>query len=310
MAEKIKLIFLGTGSSIPTVRRNHPAVLLNYGHENILVDCGEGTQRQLRKAKISPSKITRILVSHWHGDHILGLPGLLQTLNLNGYNRDLIIYGPKGSKKQFQDLVAPHLGFYWKISRQSGCNFNIVVEEVGSGIVFEGDDFSIESEEMDHDCPVVGYSFVVKEKTRLDKSKLEKLKIPNSPLLGKLVEGKTVEINGKKVDGKKMIYKDPQRKVAFIMDTRECTGAVSLAKGADVLVSEATYSKEEAEIADEYGHLTSVGAADIAKKAKVNALVLIHLSQRYEAIPKVILEEAQSVFKDVIIPEDLDGLEF
>ena len=163
---------------------------------------------------------------------------------------------------------------------------------------------------MNHGCPALAYLFVVKEKKRLDKEKLKKLKIPNSPLVGELVKGKSVEINGKKVDGKKLMYVEPARKVTIIMDTAMTPNATKLAKGADVLISEATYSKEEQEIAGEHGHLTSVDAATIAKKAKVKALVLIHLSQRYEGIPKVILKEAKEVFEDVIIPEDLDSVEF
>ncbi len=309
MVEKIELTFLGTGSSIPTVRRNHPAVLLKYKAENVLVDCGEGTQRQFRKAKLNPCKVTKILISHWHGDHVLGLPGLLQTLNLNGYNGELVIYGPKGSKRKFQEMVAPYLGFYWDVSKQMGNKFDIVVKEVSGGVVFDSDDFYLEAVEVDHGCPALAYSFVVKEKKRLDKGKLAKLKIPNSPLVGELVNGKTVEINGKKVDGKKLMYVDPSRKVSFVMDTAITAGLVELAKDADVLISEATYSAEEQDIAKKHGHLTSVDAATIAKKAKVKALVLMHLSQRYEGIPKMILGEAKKVFKDVIIPEDLDSLE-
>jgi ribonuclease Z len=308
MVEKINLTFLGTGSSIPTARRNHPAMLLKYKAENVLVDCGEGTQRQFRKAKLNPCKVSKILISHWHGDHVLGLPGLLQTLNLNGYNGELIIYGPKGSKKRFQEMVAPYLGFYWNISKKAGNNFNIVLKEVSPGVIFDSSEFYIEAMEMDHDCPSLAYSFVVKEKSRLDKKKLAKFKIPNSPLIGELTKGKIVEINGKKINGKKLMYVEPTRKVSFIMDTRINNNAVKLAKGSDVLISETTYSKEESEIAKDHGHLTSVDAATIAKKAKVKALVLIHLSQRYEAIPKVILKEAKEVFKDVVIPEDLEEI--
>jgi len=310
MVEKINLTFLGTGSSIPTNRRNHPATLLKYKAENILVDCGEGTQRQFRYAHMNPCKITRILISHWHGDHVLGLPGLLQTLNLNGYQGELIIYGPKGSKRKFQEMIAPYLGFYWNVNKKNGGNFNIVLKEVGPGVFFDSDEFYLEAAEVEHNCPALGYSFVVKEKTRLDKSKLKKLGVGNSPLVGELVKGKSVEINGKKVDGKKLMYVEPARKVTFIMDTCKCAGALKIAKGADVLVSEATYSKEEQEIAKEYGHLTSVDAATIAKKANVKALVLIHLSQRYEGIPKMILGEAREIFKDVIIPEDLEEISF
>ncbi|MBT7102016.1 ribonuclease Z [archaeon] len=301
MVEKIKLNFLGTGSAIPTARRNHPAVLLRYKAESVLIDCGEGTQRQFRKAHLNPCKITKILISHWHGDHVLGLPGLLQTMMLNGYNKKLEIYGPKGTSakvRQFFDLLG-----------RKGQDLDVKVKEVSRGKIVDEGDFYIEVAEMDHDAPAVAYSFVVKEKMRLDKAKLKKMKVPNSPLVGELVKGKTVEIGGKKINGKKLMYKEDARKVVVVMDTRYNEGAVKLAKGADLLISEATYSKEEQEIADEYGHLSSVGAAKIAKKAKVKGLVLMHLSQRYEAIPKVILKEAKEVFKDVIIPEDLDEVE-
>ena len=301
MVEKIKLNFLGTGSAIPTARRNHPAVLLRYKAESVLIDCGEGTQRQFRKAHLNPCKITKILISHWHGDHVLGLPGLLQTMMLNGYNKKLEIYGPKGTSakvRQFFDLLG-----------RKGQDLDVKVKEVSRGKIVDEGDFYIEVAEMDHDAPAVAYSFVVKEKMRLDKAKLKKMKVPNSPLVGELVKGKTVEIGGKKINGKKLMYKEDARKVVVVMDTRYNEGAVKLAKGADLLISEATYSKEEQEIADEYGHLSSVGAAKIAKKAKVKGLVLMHLSQRDEAIPKVILKEAKEVFKDVIIPEDLDEVE-
>jgi len=301
MAEKIKLTFLGTGSAIPTVRRNHPAVLLKYKNENILVDCGEGTQRQFRKAHLNPCKITKILISHWHGDHVLGLPGLLMTLAMNEYNKKLEIYGPKGTKekiRQYFDLIA-----------LKGQKLDVVVKEVSSEVIFDSEEFYLESEKVEHDCPAVAYSFIIKEKKRLDKKKLEKMKIPNSPLIAELVKGKKVEIDGKKIDGKKLMYVEPSRKVSFLMDTRNCDNAVKLAKNADVLVSEATYSEGEQEIAEEYGHLTSVDAAKIAKKAKVKALVLMHLSQRYDAIPKVILNEAKKVFENVRVAEDLDELE-
>jgi len=220
---------------------------------------------------------------------------------LNGYNRKLEIYGPKGTKewiRKYFDLIGRKIN-----------DLDLVVKEVDSGIIFDGGNFYIEAKEMKHDCPAVAYSFVVKEKNHLDKNKLKKLNISNSPLIGELVKGKSVEINGKKVDGKRLTYKESSRKVAIIMDTLYNDNAVKLAKGADVLVCESTYSVEEIEVAKEYLHLTSVEAAKIAKKANVKKLILMHLSQRYEAIPKIILKEAKSVFSEVIIPEDLDSIE-
>ena len=302
MAERIELTFLGTGSAIPTKRRNHPAMLLRYKDEGILIDCGEGTQRQFRKAGLNPCKISRILISHWHGDHVFGLPGILNTLRLNGYNRKLEIYGPKGSKewvRKYLDLVG-----------RRGEDLDLKVIEVAKGIIFENEDFFVECEEVDHDCPAVGYSFVVREKFRLDREKLKKLKIPNSPLVGKLAKGEKVKIDGKMVDGKKLLYKEAARKVSFVMDTRVCDSAVKLAKGVDLLVCETTYSKRESEeLLSKRAHLSSVEAAGIAKKAKVKGLALIHLSQRYEGIPKVILGEAKEVFESVIVPDDLDKIE-
>jgi ribonuclease Z len=220
---------------------------------------------------------------------------------LNGYNRKLEIYGPRGTSakvRQFFDLIG-----------RKGYDLDVKVKEVDNGVIFDGGDFQIEAAEMDHDTSSVAYSFAVKEAVRLDRAKLKKMKVPNSPLVGELVKGKTVKIGGRKIDGKKLTYVEPARRVVVVMDTRYNESAVKLAKGANLLVSEATYSKEEAELADERGHLTSVGAAKIAKKAKVKGLVLMHLSQRYEAIPKVILKEAAGVFKDVRIVEDLDEVE-
>lgn len=302
MVEKTNVTFLGTGSAIPTARRNHPSILLKYKAENILIDCGEGTQRQFRKAKLNPCKITKILITHWHGDHVLGLSGLLQTMIFNGYNKKLEIYGPNGTKKWIR--------IYFDLIGKKINDLDLVVKEVDNGIIFDGGDFYIETKEMKHDCPAVAYSFVVKEKNSLNKDKLKKLNISNSPLIAKLAEGKTIEINGKKVDGKKLMYKKEARKITIIMDTLYNENAVKLAKGADVLVCESTYSAKETEIAKKYLHLTSIDAAKIAKKANVKKLVLTHLSQRYETIPKIILKEAKSVFKDVIIPEDLDEISF
>ena len=301
MVEKINITFLGTGSAIPTARRNHPAMLLRYKSENILVDCGEGTQRQFRKAHINPCKITKLLITHWHADHVLGIPGLIQTMMLNGYNKKLEVYGPRGTKAKFEQ--------YLDLFIHKENELDIVIKEINNEVFFDNEEFCLEAAKMDHDCPAIAYSFTVKEKSRLDKEKLKELNIPNSPLVAELVEGKTIEINGKKINGKKLIYTEKSRKITFVMDTRINENAIQLAENSDLLICEATYSKDEEEVASEHGHMTSVEAATIAKEAKVKALVLTHLSQRYEAIPKVILAEAKEVFKDVIIPEDLESVE-
>ena len=298
--EKIKLAFLGTGSAIPTKRRNHPAVLLSYKDSNILFDCGEGTQRQFRFLGENPCKLTHILITHWHGDHVLGLPGLLQTLMLNGYTKTLKIYGPTGSKK----MLSLYLSLF--VNRQK---INIETYEIERGKVFETEDFVVEAEKMDHETPALAYSFIIKEKTRLDKEKLKKLKLPSSPLIGELRKGKIVEINGKNIDGKKLLYKEEGRKISFIMDTKLNNNCDKIAKDADLLICESTYSKEEEELAREHFHLTCTQAAKIAKDAKVRRLILMHLSQKYEADSSIILKEAKAVFKNTEIPEDFKMIE-
>ena len=299
MAEKIKINFLGTGSAIPTKSHNHPSILLTYKDENILTDCGEGTQRQIRIAKINPCKITRILITHWHGDHVLGLPGLFQTLMLNGYNKILKIYGPRGTKKMIE--------LYQQLFVHKD-KIKIETYEVNKKFVDEKD-FFIEAEEMNHETPSLAYSFNIKEKIRLDKNKLKKLKLPNGPLIGELQKGKTITINGKKIEGKKLTFKEKPRKIAVIMDTKLNENCHKIAKDADILICESTYSKDEKELAEKHFHLTSEQSAQIAKKSEAKKLILTHLSQRYEKNYDKIIKEAKKIFKNTTVANDFDKLE-
>jgi len=301
MAEKIKIHFLGTGSSVPTARRSHTAVLLQYKNENILFDCGEGTQRQFRKAKLSMGKVTKILLSHWHGDHVLGLAGLLQTMIMNDYNKALEIYGPKGISKKVRECL--------NLYGIDAGKLKLEVKEVEDKVFFETDEFCLWAMSMDHGIATNGYYFEIKEKKRLDKNKLTKLKLQNSPLVGRLAKGEVVEIKGKKVNGNKLLYVEKGRKVSFIVDSRYCENAVELSKNSDLLICESSFSEKESDLANDHGHMASKDAANIANKAKVKNLALIHLSQRYDMIPKLILEEAKKKFKKVFIPEDLDKIE-
>src|SRR3989344_4835053 len=150
MTSKIKITFLGTGDAIPSARRNHSAIFLNYDSENILIDCGEGTQRQFRKAGLNPCKINRILITHWHGDHVLGIPGLLQTLALSGYNKTLYIYGPRHTKTYVSELLK-----VFNFNR----TFKVEVQEVSGGF-YDGKEFSLEAKNMQHGIPTNAYVFV------------------------------------------------------------------------------------------------------------------------------------------------------
>jgi ribonuclease Z len=296
--EKITLTFLGTGNAVPTPKRNHTAMLLAYKNENILIDCGEGTQRQFKFAKLSANKITRLLLTHMHGDHVLGIPGLFQTLKMNDYSKILEIYGPRGTQR-FIDGIEQL--FRIKIKTQ--------VSEVFSKF-FETDEFYLEASPMKHDAPCLAYSFVIKDKCRLDPAKLKKLKLPNSPILKQLAEGKDIVHEGKKIKASEVSYHEKGRKITFILDTAYNEAAIELAKDADILVCEASFSNDEQQLANERMHLTAEQAATIAKKANVGKLILTHISQRYEHNPRVILEEAKAVFKNMSLAKDFDVVEF
>jgi len=300
MSNPITINFLGTSQAIPTAKRNHTAILLQYQGENILIDCGEGTQRQFRKAHLNPCKITRLIITHWHGDHILGIAGLLQTLLLNGYSKTLYIYGPKGTKNNLHELINL-LVPYNKIP--------LKVEEVSEGKFFETKDFYLESIPLQHSIHCNAYSFVEKDKTRLDRKKLKQLKIPNSPLIGELAAGKDISLNGKKIKAKDIIYEEKGKKVSVILDTALIDNCYKIAKNSDVLISEAVYLKDEEELAALHEHLTAEQAAEIAKKSNSKKLYLSHLSQRYDGNEKLILKEAKTNFKDVFIAEDLMQIE-
>lgn len=294
----IKIIFLGTSDAIPSAERNHTSILLEYKNENILIDCGEGTQRQFRKAKLNPNKVTKILITHWHGDHVLGLPGLLQTLAFSGYNKTLDIYGPKGTK-EFMKILLRTFAFQGK--------YRINVEEVEKRF-FENDDFCLQAESMTHGTPCNAYSFVKKGRLRIDKKKLKKTNL-KGPILKKLKEGKDFVYQGKEYLAKNLTYEEDSKKVSFIFDTSFNKNIVPFVKNSDLLVCESTFGEELEDKAEEYRHLNVKQTADIAKKSKSKKLVLTHISQRYSKNPKKILDAAKKIFKNSVLVKDLDEIE-
>jgi len=294
----IKLTFLGTSDAIPSAERNHTSILLEYKNEAMLVDCGEGTQRQLRKAKLNPNKITRILITHWHGDHVLGLPGLLQTLAFSNYNKTLNIYGPRGTK-EFMKAILRTFAFQGK--------YKINIEEVEKKF-FENEEFYLEAEKMTHGIPCNSYAFVIKGRLRIDKKKLQKTKL-KGPILKKLKEGKDVTYNGRKYLAKNLTYEEDSKKVSFVFDTSFNKNIVPFVKNSDLLVCESTFGVELEDKAEKYRHLNVRQTAEIAKKSKSKKLVLTHISQRYNKNPKRILDAAKKIFKNSVLVKDLDEIE-
>lgn len=301
MASKINLTFLGTSASIPTVKRNHTSILLNYKEENILFDCGEGTQRQFRKAKLNPCKVNKLLITHWHGDHVLGLPGFFQTLALSEYNKEMQIFGPKKTKEFMKNFVGVFIPVF---------KFKAEVNEINKeGIFYETEEYYLESLNLNHGTPTLAYNFVIKDKSRLDKKKLEKAKIPSGKHLADLQKGKDIFVEGKKYSSKDFSYFEKGKKISIVLDTLYEEKIVDFVKGADLLVCESSFGDDSKEIAKEHMHLTSGEAGKIAKKAKVGKLILTHISQRYEKDLKGLLRDAKKSFEKVSIAKDLDSIE-
>lgn len=290
----IKITFLGTSSMLPTLERNHTSIFIKYKNHGILVDCGEGTQRQLRKAKISPSRITKLLITHWHGDHVLGIPGLIQNLNANNYKKTLEIYGPRGTKKYLKNLLSG-ISFQNRVKSK--------IKEISSGIFYKDKDFLLSSYPLKHIIPCLGYTFQESNKLKINLDYLKNFGLTQHPLLGKLQQGKDIIFKGKKILAEKATIPKPGRKISIVLDTAPCKNAIKLAKNSNILITEATWTSELKAHVEKRKHLTSELAAKIAKKANVKELILTHFSQRYKDLTEI-EKEAKKIFKNTKLAED------
>ncbi|MDO5827544.1 MAG: ribonuclease Z [Methanobrevibacter sp.] len=291
----MEIIFLGTSSAVPTLERNHPSIALRAFAEVMLFDCGEGTQRQLIEAKISPMKITKIFISHFHGDHILGLGGLIQSLGFRGREKDLDIYGPKG----LQRIINAISNFgYFQI------NYNLNIHEIDDGTIIETEEYAVECAKVEHNIPSYAYSIREKKKPLFLRKKAEELGIPPGPLYGKLHKGEEVEFEGRIIKPEQVLGEAKKgKKISYSGDTRPCEEMIRLARDSDILIHESTYEAEDHQRAVDNAHSTSVEAAEIAREANVNELVLTHISTRYTS-DENILSEAQKVFKNTKVAKD------
>lgn len=287
------LKFLGTSCMKPTKDRNQFSLFINYRDTGILVDCGEGTQRQLKIAGIKLSKINKILITHWHGDHVLGIPGLLQSMSASDYTAELEIYGPKGTKGKL-DYLFKAFEFDNKL--------NIKVIEVKDGINFEDDSLIIESYPMRHSVPCVAYSIKEKDKWTIDSSKVKSLKLYGTQV-GKLQNGESIKHKGKEITPNEVGKIKSGQKVGIILDTSLNENCYKVANHADILVCEAVYSSELEDKAEKYMHLTAKDAALIANKSNVRKLVLAHFSTRYKNTHDI-EKDARDYFDDVVSAED------
>jgi ribonuclease Z len=285
----MELIFLGTGCMSPTKERNHQAIFLKYNEEGLLFDCGEGTQRQFMTAGIKIPKITKIFISHWHGDHVLGLPGLLQTLNNSEYSGKLFIFGPAGTKKKIKQLNEVY--FF-----EMAVEYEIV--EISEGRIYDANDYYIEAVKLDHSIETFGYSFIEKDRRKIKLPYIKARGIPDGPVLGKLQDGKDATWKGTTILADEATYIIKGKKVSFIMDTSLSRGCDLLAKDADVLICESVYTSAFSEKAKEYKHMTAQQAGMLASRNDVKQLILTHFSQRFKTTEDM-CKEAKTYFDNV-----------
>jgi ribonuclease Z len=299
----LRVVFLGTGGSIPTPKRGLPAVLIQREDECLLFDCGEGVQRQMIKARTGFHKKMKVFITHMHGDHVLGLPGLLQTMALLDRQRKLEVYGPSGIALFLECM---------KKTVQFVLTFPVEVHEIGKeGVVCEEKEYVVEAVWADHVVPSLAYAFVEKPRPgRFFPEKAKRLRVPEGPLWSELQKGHSVKLaNGKTVKPEQVVGSARKgRKIVYTGDTRPFAALARLAAGADLLVHDATFDYGLAERALEDGHSTAAQAAKDAKKAKVKRLVLTHVSARYQDVSGL-LAQARKVFRETEVAEDFMRIE-
>ncbi len=293
----LKITFLGTSASIPTPQRGLSAVAVRRKNELLLFDCGEGTQRQMIKARVSFHRKTKVFVTHMHGDHVLGLPGLLQTMSLLGRTNELEIYGPKGIKA-FVDAINQTVNYT--------LTFPLKVLEKEQGMVCEEKEYNVTAIQSIHLNPSLIYALTEKPRPGIFHPKKAKdLGIPEGPLWSKLQSGSSVKLPDGRIVEPKMVLGASRhgRKIVYTGDTGSSKNLVNFAKNADLLIHEATFEDEMKERALEDMHSTPSMAAETAKKAGVKRLFLTHVSARYQDADRL-LQQAKLIFNDTWLAED------
>ena len=296
----LKLLFLGTSAARPTAERNVSALVLTREGESLLFECGEGTQRQMMRYGVTFA-LNEVFFTHFHGDHYLGIIGLVRTLGLQGRTEPMRLVGPRGAAKLLGQALA--LGVERAV-------FPVEIVEVEPGEVIPRAGYELRVFAVEHGGGAVGYALVEGERLgRFNPDRARKLGVPEGPLWGKLQRGQTVTLpDGREVTAETIVGAPrPGRKLVYSGDTRPCAATIEAAAGADLLVHEATFGEEEKDRARETAHATAREAAEVARMAGVKRLVLTHLSARYSRDPATLLDEARAVFAETVVAKD--GLE-
>lgn len=300
MPVDLDIVLLGTAASAPTAQRAPAALLVRRGGERLLVDCAEGTQRQLLRSQVGLPDLDDVFLTHYHADHILGLPGMLKTFALRGREGTLTVHGPPGLEKTMSALRAIH----------GRLTYPLRLVEIAPGDVLPRDGYEIRVFPLDHGTPAVGYAFVEDERPgRFDPAAADRLGIPFGPARGALQHGQAITLDdGTRIHPAQVVGETrPGRKLVIAGDTAPSQAVVDAAQGADVLVHESTFAEEERDRALETRHSTALDAARVGLAAGVRLLVLTHLSGRYFG-PEIV-REARSVFPATVVPRDFDVVE-
>jgi len=299
----IEITFLGTGSMVPTKERNVIGMFLSYKNKGMLFDCGEGTQRQMNIAGINRNKVNYVFLSHWHGDHVSGLIGLIQTLGnqqiQNEERPTLHVFGPKETEERVEYMLKTCI-FENKVLLEV---HEITPQRNEILTILENEDFYIQATRVDHSVPCLGYSFIEKDTRRMDMNKLKKYEITNGPIIGQLQNGQTITHNNQDITPEMVSELKKGLKITIIMDTGLCETAIELANNSDLLICEATYSSELGEKAESYKHMTAKDAALLANNANAKRLIITHISQRYKT-PGEVLDDAKNVYNNVEVAHD------
>lgn len=296
-----EILFLGTSASAPSARRGLPALIVQHDEYRFLVDCGEGTQRQILQAGVGFRHLTRVLLTHGHLDHILGLGGLLSTFMRWEAIEELELYGGRSTLDRVHDLL------YGVVLRGNQPPMPLQFREIKGGTFFEAKDFTVSAFPVTHRGPdCLGYVFEERARRPFLPQKADELGVPFGPERRDLVDGKPITL----ANGKRIVPEDvlgplqPGPKLVVIGDAGKTDDVVEVCRGADALVIESTYLNEEAEMARDFSHLTGAQAAELAVRANVRHLILTHISRRYRE--KDVLKEAQAIHPNVSVARDFD----
>ncbi len=290
----LRVVFLGTSGTIPSVERNPSAIFIQFGQYRVLFDCGEGTQRQMMIAKTG-FKLNAIFITHLHTDHFIGLFSLLETMSLNDRREKLTVYSPH---PEFLKAIFDAFGY-------ENLSFPIESRELKDGESVRFGNFRIMAFKTDHIVKSYGYALIEDERRgKFDRERAEKLGLKPGPIYAKLAKGESVKVGDKIITPDMVLGKPrPGRKVVYTGDTRPCKRVVEVAKNADLLIHDSSFTSDLQDWAVETKHSTAIEAAKVAKEANVKKLVLTHISARYKDA-SVLLSEAKEIFENVVVAED------